>query len=646
VGGATGGLDRARINRAWATGSAQETPRPHAHAPARFRTIAVVVATERDLTGVLLEERYRVGPLLAVGGMSRVYRGTDLRLDREVAIKVMDPRLAADPKFRGRFEREARAIARLDHPGIIDVYDQGEHGGPPDPVVFLVMELVVGGTLRDVLRERGALPVPEALAVLEAVLDAVAAAHAQGMTHRDVKPENVLISRSGAVKVADFGLVTAAAQTSASTAGMIVGTVAYLAPEQVIGHPVDARGDVYSAGILLYELLTGAPPYDGEHAISVAYQHVNQDVPPPSTARPGLPANLDALVIGATRRDPEARPADAETMLHALRGVRAALGIPKVPVPIPGTCGGPLAHSQVSGTAGPAGAVGAGRVGATGRWGEHTDPMGGDRRAPLTSGFLAGVDVGAGGSRADEHDQRDGVARAAPKPTRALSAYAPLPPGTTGAAPFGAAGLTGYDHVAQRRRSRRTLAIWIGAVLTLAALIGLLAWNAGAGQWSAMPSVVGLDQASAEHLVGEAGLVAQLRQAPDDRAAAGTVAAATPDPGTTLRKGSTVALTVSTGRPRVPAIPPGTAVADARRLLRDAGLTPREDTASYAPHPSAPPGTVIGTSPGAGTVLPVSSPVTLVLSNGPARHQPDDEVGDSIADLLRRQLDRALRGGG
>jgi tRNA A-37 threonylcarbamoyl transferase component Bud32 len=628
--------------------------RPDARAPARFRTIAVVVATEPDLTGVLLEERYRVGPLLAVGGMSRVYRGTDLRLDREVAIKVMDPRLAADPKFRGRFEREARAIARLDHPGIIDVYDQGEHGAPPDPVVFLVMELVVGGTLRDVLRERGALPVPEALAVLEAVLGAVATAHAQGMTHRDVKPENVLISRSGAVKVADFGLVTAAAQANPSTAGMIVGTVAYLSPEQVTGHPVDARGDVYSAGILLYELLTGTPPYNGEHAISVAYQHVNQDVPPPSATRPGLPASVDALVIGATRRNPEARPADAETMLHALRGVRAALGIPKVPVPIPGASDGSLARSPALGTAGPSGASGglggaggAGRVGATGGWGERTDPMGDDRRAPLPSGFLAagGVDAGAGESPGDEDGQWDGEAWTAPKPTRALTTYSPLPAGPTGAPPFGPAG-PGYDHAGRRRRSRRTLAIWIGAVLTLAALIGLLAWNAGAGRWSAMPNVVGLDQASAEHLVGEAGLVAQVRQAPDNGAPAGTVAAATPDPGTTMRTGSTVELTVSTGRPRVPAIAPGTAVADARRLLRDAGLIPREDTASYAPHPSAPPGTVIGTSPGAGSVLPVSSPVTLVISSGPARHQRDEEFGESIAELLQRQLDRALRGGG
>jgi len=327
---------------------------PIAHRPAFvplpswcFRTLAIVVPTEPELTGVLLEERYRVGELLAIGGMSRVYRGTDLRLEREVAIKVMDSRLAADPSFRGRFEREARAIARIDHPGVVDVYDQGEHGEPPDPVVFLVMELIRGGTLRDVLGERGALSVPEALAVLEPVLSALAAAHAQGMTHRDVKPENVLISTAGAVKVADFGLVTAAAQAGASTAGMIMGTVAYLSPEQVTGRAVDARSDVYSAGVVLYELLTGVPPYDGEHALSVAYQHVNQDVPAPSTRVPGVPPDLDALVISATRRDPEARPPSAEVLLHAVRGVRASLGIPRVPVPVPG--GPPAPRTAPSG---------------------------------------------------------------------------------------------------------------------------------------------------------------------------------------------------------------------------------------------------------------------------------------------------------
>ncbi|MBO0876988.1 MAG: serine/threonine protein kinase, partial [Pseudonocardia sp.] len=376
-----------------------------------------MAVAEPDLIGTLLEGRYRIDELLAVGGMSRVYRGADTRLDRPVAIKVMESRLACDPSFRGRFEREARAIARIDHPGVIGVFDQGEHGEPPEPLVFLVMELVNGGTLRDVLVERGALGIPEALAVLEPVLAALAAAHAHGLTHRDVKPENVLISGSGAVKVADFGLVTAVAQAKASTAGVILGTVAYLSPEQVTGSTVDARSDVYAAGVMLYEMLTGRPPYGGEHALSVAYQHVNQDVPAPSELVPGLPPDLDALVASATQRDRDARPRDAETLLHAVRGVRAALDIPRVAVPTP--------HDGVSATV-PAAthtAVGGPEL-------ESTEPM--PRR---------------------------------PRPTRALTAMTPLDEGDW--APD-----TGLeDHRLRRRRSRRVLAAWIIGVLLLGLLV-------------------------------------------------------------------------------------------------------------------------------------------------------------------------------
>jgi len=599
-----------------------------------------VVPTEPELTGILLDERYRVGELLAIGGMSRVYRGTDLRLDREVAIKVMDSRLAADPSFRGRFEREARAIARIDHPGVVDVYDQGEHGEPPDPVVFLVMELIRGGTLRDVLGERGALAVPEALAVLEPMLSALAAAHAQGMTHRDVKPENVLISTAGAVKVADFGLVTAAAQAGASTAGMIMGTVAYLSPEQVTGRAVDARSDVYSAGVVLYELLTGVPPYDGEHALSVAYQHVNQDVPAPSTRVPGVPPDLDALVISATRRDPEARPPSAEVLLHAVRGVRASLGIPRVPVPVPG--GPPAPRSAPSGAP------------STTRGPRHAAPVGAASPSFAPPGGLSAgpAHTAEGASTVPNHSPPGH------RPTRAMTSatsasrfqHGPAEAWAGAEASSGSAWTSDADlpdYVAQRRRGRRILAIWIAAVLLLAVLIGALAWGAGVGQWSSTPAVIGLDQASAERLVNEAGLVPSVHTAPNDTAAAGTVYEAVPGPSSRVRKGSTVTLAVSTGRPRVPAVPPGTAVPDAERMLRDAGLAPREDDADYAPHPTAPRGTVIGTSPAAGTSLPVSSPVTLVLSSGPAaapRRQRDP--GESLAELLQQQLERALRGDG
>ncbi len=273
--------------------------------------------------------------MLARGGMSTVYRGTDARLERPVAIKVMAPRFAADPLFLQRFEREARAAARLHHPGIVAVHDQGVDSSPTGDSVFLVMELVDGGTLRDLLRQRGPLPVSLALSVADMVLSALAAAHWEGLVHRDIKPENVLIGPGGVVKVADFGLVRAVAEASSSTGDVILGTVAYLSPEQVATGAADARSDVYATGVMLFEMLTGAPPYTGETALSVAYHHVNDDMPAPSTAGAAVPAPLDDLIVRATRRDPDARPPDAAAFLRKLQSVRTDLGIGRVPVPVP-----------------------------------------------------------------------------------------------------------------------------------------------------------------------------------------------------------------------------------------------------------------------------------------------------------------------
>ncbi|MBV9919368.1 MAG: Stk1 family PASTA domain-containing Ser/Thr kinase [Pseudonocardia sp.] len=283
------------------------------------------------VAGALLDARYRVGSPIATGGMSTVYRGVDTRLDRPVAVKIMDARFADDPAFRTRFEREARSAARIDHPAVVDVYDQGTD----DDQLFLVMELVDGGTLRDVLRTRGALGVPAAFAVMEQVLAGLAEAHRLGMVHRDVKPENVLISEAREAKVADFGLAVAVAQAGASHAGTILGTVAYLSPEQVAVGAADPRSDVYAAGIMLYELLTGTPPYTGDTAISVAYRHVNCDVPVPSEVAGDVPPELDAFVQRATRRDPTARPADAAAMSAELRRLAVLLEVPHVPMPAP-----------------------------------------------------------------------------------------------------------------------------------------------------------------------------------------------------------------------------------------------------------------------------------------------------------------------
>lgn len=265
--------------------------------------MAVTTLTD-PLVGALLDGRYRVQGRLARGGMATVYTAVDTRLDRTVAVKVMHPALAEDDAFVARFTREAKAAARLSHPNVVPVYDQGADAGS----VFLVMEYVRGRTLRDLLRERGRLTPGQSLQVLEAVLAALEAAHAAGLVHRDVKPENVLLADDGRIKVADFGLARAVEAASiTATTGLLMGTVGYVAPEQVERGSFDARSDVYAAGILLYELLTGASPYDGETAIAIAYRHVHADVPPPSAVVPTLPPTLDLLVQRATRRDPSAR---------------------------------------------------------------------------------------------------------------------------------------------------------------------------------------------------------------------------------------------------------------------------------------------------------------------------------------------------
>jgi serine/threonine-protein kinase len=264
--------------------------------------------------------------MLARGGMATVYEAVDLRLDRVVALKVMHAHLADDPDFVSRFEREAKAAARLTHPHVVGVYDQGKADGH----VYLAMEYVPGRTLRDVMKQFGPLTPEQSLVLLDPILEALEAAHGAGFVHRDIKPENVLISDDGRVKVADFGLARAVETSNASaTQGMIIGTVAYLSPEQVERGDADGRSDVYAAGILLFEMITGQVPHAGDSPLSVAYKHVNSDVPAPSTVNSAIQSDVDALVITATRRDPEARYPDAASFLADVRRVRATLPRPR-----------------------------------------------------------------------------------------------------------------------------------------------------------------------------------------------------------------------------------------------------------------------------------------------------------------------------
>src|SRR5580704_490339 len=312
----------------------------------------------RPPVGRLLDGRYRVESLIATGGMATVYLGTDTRLDRTVALKIMHAELANDEDFVRRFVAEARSVARLAHPNVVTVYDQGADGR----TLYLAMEYVPGRTLRALLQERTRLRPREALDIIEGVLSGLAAAHAAGIAHRDVKPENVLLGDAQSVKVADFGLARLLSDVSHTKSGLLIGTAAYLAPEQVAGGRADFRTDVYAAGIMLFELLTGRQPFTGDTPLAVAYRHVNEVVPAPSSLVPGLPPALDSLVALATSRNPDLRPADAGQFLRAITGTRHGLPLDVPPAPrAPGgpyaTGTGPAAHDTSSADTAPPRAV-------------------------------------------------------------------------------------------------------------------------------------------------------------------------------------------------------------------------------------------------------------------------------------------------
>jgi serine/threonine protein kinase, bacterial len=395
-------------------------------------------ASEDVLEGALLDGRYRVATKIATGGTSTVYRGLDTRLDRPVALKVMDSRYAGDQQFLTRFQLEARTVARLKDPGLVAVYDQGLDARHP----FLVMELVEGGTLRELLAERGPMPPHAVAAVLRPVLGGLAAAHRAGLVHRDVKPENVLISDEGEVKIVDFGLVRAVAEAGITSTSVILGTAAYLSPEQVRDGHASPRSDVYATGIVAYELLTGQTPFSGDSALSVAYQRLDTDVPAPSSVITGVPAQFDELVERATARDPADRYADAQHMAAALDTIVDELRLPDFRVPSP-------RNSALH------------RSAAAHRTTDH-------RRATEQLQSPSGRAPVHHPTRQLIRGPQDWTAKAA---SRAGDEYQEI------SGQF--AGIEMIEFALERQRARRMVLIWIAIVLSITGMVAAAAWTVG-----------------------------------------------------------------------------------------------------------------------------------------------------------------------
>ena len=542
------------------------------------------------LVGTVLEGRYRIRGRIARGGMATVYDAVDERLERTVAVKIMHPGYAADPSFVTRFIGEARAAAALSHPHVVAVYDQGVHEG----LAFLVMEQVAGRTLREVLVSRGRLPASEAIGILEPVLDALAAAHRAGMVHRDVKPENVLIGSDGrAVKVADFGLARAVASAGpTSTRGVVMGTVAYVSPEQITAGQASTRSDVYSAGIVLFEMLTGSVPYGGESSVNVAFQHVHADVPPPSSRAPLVPPALDDLAVRATRRDPAGRPADAGAFLAELRSVRDEIE---------------------------------GRV----QRGPSVSAIPASHLGPPTSTFTASAAVP---TAPGQHTQ------VVPRPGGQQQGTAMLPGGML--PPSGGhqgSHVAGYRPRPGGPMSKQRLTAIIASVVVLALIAIGTGWYLGVGRYASAPSLVNLSQTDATSRAQALGFKITIVQANDDKALANRVFKQTPDPGGRLRKGGTITATVSLGplRVTVPKLA-GLTQAAAKAALDKAGL---KSTFTTQFDEDTPAGSVISSSPDGTTKTKTDTVVQVVISGGKRVELPDlqgksrEEAEQTISDL-------------
>ena len=505
------------------------------------------------LIGLLVDERYRVTRRLARGGMATVYVAQDERLDRPVALKVMHPHLADSAAFVERFRREARSAARIVHPGVVSVFDQGIVTGQG----FLVMELIDGTNLRQLLRAQGAFTIPQALRYTTDTLEALRAAHRVGVIHRDIKPENILVPTDGPAKVTDFGLARAASEVSMSSTGNMLGTVAYIAPEIATTAEADARSDIYSVGIMLYEMLTGAVPWAGESPLQIASHHVSDNVPSPSAAQPWIPREIDDLVAALTAREPANRPADASDAIDLV--ARAAATIP----------------SELA-----------------------------NRRADV----------------APEERQRALETSALNTEIMPAQFTRPLPaPASSSVALVHTSGATQVAAAASPPKKSARAAAWIVLVVLLLVVAGVGGhwwWTEyGPGSYLTMPETTGRTLTDVQADLDALGLHTQVEEEFSDDVDTGSVTRSDPEGGSSVHKRAEVQLYVSKGvdMKTVPELT-GKSQDEAQRSLTEVGLTVGAITDAYSE--DIPQGQVISQSVAAGTSLAHDSAVDIVLSKG------------------------------
>jgi eukaryotic-like serine/threonine-protein kinase len=555
------------------------------------------------LIGRVLDGRYRVGPRIARGGMATVYEATDLRLDRLCALKVMHAGLGDDDEFAARFVREARSAARLSHPNVVQVFDQGADDG----TLFLAMEHIPGRTLRDLIRAEAPMPATKALAIVDPVLSALAAAHQAGLIHRDVKPENVLLADDGRVKVADFGLARAVSAETQHTAtgGVLIGTVSYLSPELVVDGRADARSDVYAAGVVLYEMLTGRKPHEGESPIQVAYKHVHEDVPPPSALVAGLPPYVDALVARATARDRHLRPADARVLLHQVRRVRAALDH--------GVLDDPELTSDLTPT------VPVQRLA-----GDDIDYVRDEPDHVQT--ILSPAQVARAGRPSDGPGSPD---------TDDTSVIHARPP-ASGTPPPGRPDRSGAGDGPRRSRRGPVLLVLV-LLLAVAAAVG--GWWLGDGRYVTTPGVVSLSASEAEAKVEAAGLSFDVGgRAYSETVPVGSVVSTDPAGGENVTRNGTVTAVLSRGPERHP-VPTlrGMTLDEAQSAISDADLAFGDASSAYDERVAR--GVVLRSDPAPGTSLRKEGVVDVVVSRGPQPVKVPDFTGkdaEQATDALRR----------